>query len=170
MPDDFVFEPVEMVRILVAHEVEFVLIGGYAAVLYGSAMFTTDADICPDPSLDNLARLAAALREMDARIRTDAEPEGLPFVCDEHFLSQMKMVNLMTRYGAFDISFAPAASNGYEDLIRGAVDYDLDGVPVKLAALGDIIRSKSAANRPKDQQALPHLYALQDEVEKRRQD
>ena len=42
--------------------------------------------------------------------------------------------------------------------------FDIDGVPVRVAALRDIIRSKETANRLKDQAALPHLYALEDEI------
>jgi hypothetical protein len=162
------FLPLEMLRTLSQHGVDFVLIGGYAAVLHGSTLFTNDADICPDPHPDNLDRLADALKEMDARIRTHAEPEGVKFAADRHFLARMAMVNLVTRYGDFDISFRPAASDGYQDLARNAVVYDLDGLQVKVASLDDVIRSKETANRPKDQRGLPILYALRDEIEARR--
>jgi hypothetical protein len=169
MPDEFSFDPEEMLRVLGAHDVRFVLIGGYGAVLHGSAAFTTDADICPERSPENLRRLAAALRDMDARIRASGAPTGLELVCDEQFLGQMAMVNLITRYGAFDISFNPAGTNGYEDLARGAVEYEIAGTRVRVASLGDIIRSKEAADRPKDRQLLPHLRALQDEIARREQ-
>lgn len=164
MPDDFTFAPEEMLRILSAHDVRFVLIGGYAAVLHGSAAFTSDADICPEHSPENLRRLAGALQEMDARIRASGTPDGFDFCCDEHFLAQMAMVNLITRYGAFDISFKPAGTNGYSDLVNDAVEYEILGTRVLVASLGDIIRSKEAADRPKDRQMLPHLRALEDEI------
>jgi len=164
------FAPLGAIRVLVDHHVEFVLIGGYAAVLHGSTLFTNDADICPDPNPENLDRLAAALREMDARIRTHAEPDGVPFTSDRHFLGRITMVNLVTKYGDFDISFKPAASDGYSDLVEHAVEYDLDGIFVKVAALDDVIRSKETANRLKDQRALPILYALRDELARRNDD
>lgn len=167
MPDDFVFEPEEMLRSLAAREVEFVVIGGYGTVLHGSAHFTTDADVAPARSLRNLERLADALRDMHARIRTAAEPDGLDVACDAQFLSRMKMVNLVTRFGALDISFEPAASRGYDDLVKQAVSVHVAGVDVKVASLDDIIHSKETADRPKDRLALPHLYALRDAIAKR---
>ncbi len=154
-----------MLRVLARHEVEYVLIGGLAAILHGSPTYTNDADICPRQTQENLERLAAALRDMGARIRTDAEPDGLPFACDAEFLERMKMVNLQTEYGWFDISFAPGGfDGGYEQLAPNAVEYEADGFRVCVAALRDVIHSKEVANRTKDQAMLPHLYALEDEI------
>ena len=70
-------QPQELLEALARHQVEYVLIGGLAAALHGSSALTNDADICPEPSHENLDRLAAALRHIDARIRTDADPEGV---------------------------------------------------------------------------------------------
>jgi hypothetical protein len=166
MPDEYRFEPERMLRILVDHAVQFVVIGGYAAVLHGSPTYTGDADICPDREFPNLERLAAALIELDARIRTDAVPDGLPFARDAGFLERMTTaLNLTTRFGDFDLAFAPAAfTGGYPDLLPHSVEYDLDGLRVRVASLADIIRSKEAANRPKDHATLPVLKALQDEI------
>lgn len=166
MPEDFVFEPERALAALARHEVDFVVIGGYATVIHGSSHFTTDADVTPDDAPENRVKLAAALREMDARIRTSTEPAGLEFACDEHFLARMARVNLVTRYGAFDVSFRPAAfPGGYRDLVRNAVNVTILGEDVKVASLEDIIRSKESADRPKDRAVLPQLYALQDELE-----
>jgi len=74
------------------------------------------------------------------------------------------MVNLQTRAGEFDIAFEPAAFSGFEALAEHAVDFDLYGVRVRVASLADIIKSKETANRLRDQAALPHLYALEDEI------
>lgn len=168
VPDEAVFAPEEALATLARYEVEFIVIGGYATVLHGSSHFTTDADVTPRADPDNLRRLADALREMNARIRSVSEPDGLEFTCDEHFLKRMATVNLITRFGAFDLSFHPSAfPDGYEDLLPNAVEVSILGERVRVAGLGDIIRSKEAADRPKDRGALPHLYALQDELAKR---
>lgn len=160
-------QPEKLLGALAEHEVEYVLIGGLAANLHGSSALTNDADVCPDPDGANVDRLATALRVMDARIRTDADPDGVPFACDAEFLNRIRLVNLTTRFGDFDISFEPAASAGYEDLVARAVEYDIDGITVRVAALSDIIRSKETTNRPKDHATLPILYALRDEIAKR---
>jgi hypothetical protein len=157
-------DPEQLFTTLARHGVEYVLIGGLAANLYGSPLVTNDADITPMRTRANLDRLAAALRDLDARIRTAAEPDGLAFACDAAFLERMKMVNLQTRAGEFDISFEPGGFSGYEALAPNAVDFEIFGVHVQVAALHDIIRSKEAANRLKDQAALPVLYALEDEI------
>ena len=157
-------QPQELLETLARHHVAYVLIGGLAATLHGSSALTNDADICPDPSPENCERLAAALREMDARIRTAAEPDGVPLAADEDFLRRMQLVNLTTRFGDFDIAFQPAGSDGYKDLAQRAMDVAIDGTVVRVASLADIIRSKEAANRPKDRATLPILYALQDEI------
>jgi hypothetical protein len=52
---------------------------------------TTDADICPARESDNLQRLARALVELRARIRTAGAPEGLVFACDAAFLSRIEV-------------------------------------------------------------------------------
>ena len=82
-------------------------------MLHGSPAMTNDADICPDRSPENLERLAAALRAMHARIRTESEPDGLTFACDAVFLSRIDTtLNLVTDFGYFDLAFSPAAFTG----------------------------------------------------------
>jgi predicted nucleotidyltransferase len=161
------FQPEEIFRVLDRHEVEYVVIGGIAATLHGSNLRTGDVDICPSRSLQNLSRLAAALKEMDARIRTADVPDGLPFACDAEFIAGIDLLNLVTRFGDFDISFVPAGTSGYEDLARKAVRVDLEPVIVPVAALEDVIRSKRAAGRPKDLQQLPTLEILLEELRRR---
>jgi hypothetical protein len=164
------FDPAGALRTLTRHRVDFVVIGGYAAVLHGSPVFTVDADVCPSRDPANLRRLCAALHDMDARLRTVDHPDGVEFRCDEHLLAQMLMLNLVTRYGDFDLSFRPAASNGYDDLARRSVEYDIGGCVVKVAAVDDIIVSKESVNREKDKIGLVHLYALRDEIGRQQQE
>ena len=76
------FVPEEILRILNKHEVRYVLIGGLAATFYGSVTPTFDVDITPEMTMVNLARLSAALTELDARIRVEGVPDGLPFSHD----------------------------------------------------------------------------------------
>jgi predicted nucleotidyltransferase len=161
------FQPEEIFRVLNHHDVKYVVIGGVAATLHGSNLRTGDVDICPPRDPENLDRLAGALREMEAKIRTSGVPEGLPFARDRDFLSRIDLLNLVTRFGDFDISFIPAGTAGYEDLSRAAVKIDLDPIVVPVASLEDVIRSKRAAGREKDLQQLPILELLLEEIRKR---
>jgi hypothetical protein len=142
------------------HRVAYVLIGGLAAVYHGSPFPTEDADITPQTDRLNLERLAAALTDLKARIRAESEPAGPPFLCDADWLAACKTVNLTTAAGDLDLTFEPAGTAGYDDLRRDATRTELYGITVQIASLADVIRSKQAANRPKDQRVLPTLREI----------
>lgn len=149
-----------IIAVLNKHAVDYILIGGYAAAMYGARRPTYDIDITPDTATANLTRLAAALRELQAGIRVDDLPTGLPFDTSAEALAGMRMLNLRTPYGDVDLTFNPAGTAGYPDLAGHAVQLRIDGEPVQAAALADVIRSKEAAGRDKDNEALPELYRL----------
>ena len=162
------FQPAEIIAALERHAVRYVVIGGLAATLHGSPVMTTDADICPAREGDDLQRLARALVDLRARIRTPGAPEGLAFACDATFLSRIgAALNLTTRFGDLDLSFVPSGTSGFEDLRQQAVTMSLMGRPVAVASLADVIRSKEAANRPKDQTTLPALRLLLQQLKAR---
>ncbi len=164
------FQPTEVFRILARHRVDYVLIGGMAATLHGSNLRTGDTDICPFRSRENLERLAAALSEMEALIRTPDAPSGLPFNCDAEFLERVGILNLVTAFGDLDISFEPTGTTGFEDLKQDLVRYEIAGITVPVASLPDVIRSKEAAGREKDRQQLPALHLLLSEIQRRGSD
>ena len=68
-------------EILLAHGVEFIVVGGQAETIFGSARVTVDIDLCYRRTKDNLKRLAAALHEIQPSLRN--APKDLPFVIDE---------------------------------------------------------------------------------------
>jgi len=160
------FDPERVLEVLQRHDVEYVLIGGLAAVAHGSPLPTTDVDVTPDRRRENLDRLAGALRELEARIRT-TDPDGVVFPVDGAFLAaQPRMLNLTTAAGDVDLTFVPAGfEGGFDDLCVESDPVELvDGVIVRVATLRAIIRSKEAADREKDRRALPYLRALLDET------
>jgi hypothetical protein len=149
-----------LLAVLLKHEVRFVVIGGIAAVVHGSPFPTEDIDITPEAGVTNVARLSDALRELDARIRTSAVPEGRPFAHDAESLAAATVWNLQTKHGDLDLSFVPNGTTGYADLARDARDVAVYDLIVPVASLADVIRSKQAANRPKDQRVLPVLREI----------
>jgi hypothetical protein len=149
-----------ILEVLNRNKVAYILIGGLAAVYHGSPFPTEDADITPEIDRRNLDKLATALRELNARIRTDSEPAGLPFSCDAEALAAAQTWNLTTDAGDLDVTFKPSGTLGYRDLRRDAAEAELYGVTVRIASLSDVIRSKQAANRPKDQRVLPTLREI----------
>lgn len=156
-------DPERLITTLSAHGVRYVLIGALAARLQGFPRVTADADITPDLDPENLERLANALRELDARVFTDSVPEGLPFDFTSETLARSGMWKLTTDAGRLDILFDPPGVEGYEDLARGAVTFEVFGADLLAASLEDILRLKEAADRPQDRADVIVLRAMLDE-------
>lgn len=162
------FDPVAMLRVLVRHDVEFVLVGGIAARLRGAPLLTQDVDVTPSTDRGNLQRVAASLRDLDARLRTATEPDGVPFPLDPGLFESGSVWTLTTALGDLDLVMSPAGTDGYSDLIRDADDLTVAEDPVlvvSVASLADVIRSKEAAGRDKDRAALPLLRRTLEESE-----
>ena len=81
------FDPQQMLAALYESGVQFVLIGGMAAVLHGDVGVTVDLDVVPERNADNLERLASALRILGPRIRAPEVPDGLEFDCSGAFFA-----------------------------------------------------------------------------------
>jgi hypothetical protein len=158
-------DPERLIRVLARHRVRYVLIGALAARLQGFPRLTADADITPDRSPENLERLAAALRELDARVYTESVPQGLAFDCSAKTLARSELWNLVGAAGRLDVAFVPAGTEGYADLSRTAVRFDVFGVELLAASLDDIVRSKQAADRPQDRQ---DVVVLREMLQRRR--
>jgi hypothetical protein len=154
------FDPEKLIRALTKHRVKFVLIGALAARLHGFPRLTADADITPASDRRNLERLAAALKELDAKVYTESVPEGLAFDRSAAALSRARMWNLVTSAGRLDIAFEPSGTKGYDDLVEGAERFEAFGVRFLAASLDDIIRSKQATGRAKDEDDVVILRAL----------
>ena len=152
MPDVAPLDPERLITTLARHGVKYVLIGAVAARLHGFPRMTADADITPARDVANIERLAAALRDLDARVYTESVPEGLAFDRSAAALARADMWNLITTAGRLDIAFVPSGTRGYEDLIESAVRFEVFGAPLDAASLEDIIRSKEAADRVQDRQ------------------
>jgi hypothetical protein len=163
-PDVPDLEPI--LRALTTHDVQFVLIGAMAAIARKVPVVSYDVDITPAKNPENLEKLAAAVQELGAKLRT-REPEGVPFAIDPKGLAHSEKWTLMTPHGSLDISFFPSGTQGYDDLSRDAGPVEVyDGLVVQVASLADVIRSKQAANRPKDIAQLPLLRQTLEEIRK----
>ena len=149
-----------IVDVLNRHGVRYVVIGAFAAIAQRAPIpATRDIDLTPDSSAENLTKLSTALKELGARIRTDAVDGGLAFDHNARSLGAASVWNLICPYGEFDISFVPSGiAGGYEELAAKAHRMRVEAVDVMVADLSDVIRSKEAAGRPKDLQVLPILY------------
>ena len=152
---EFGFE--EILRVLARHDVRFIVVGAVAAIAQGSPLATEDVDITPARDSSNLERLAEALTELEATLRIEGRPEGVPFPFDAKSLAGNELWNLQTPHGDLDVIFLPSGTAGYDDLRRAAIVVDFGHSQISMAALTDVIRSKQASGRPKDLGQLPAL-------------
>lgn len=162
------YDPVRVCAVLNEEGVDYVVVGGLAAVVHGSSLPTSDVDVLPDRAPANLERLARALRRLGARIRTDADPVEVPL--SGPFLAEVGLtLNLTTDHGDVDLTFEPSGPrDGYHAWAEDAVVVEIGpGVSALVASLDDVIASKRAAGRPKDERALPYLESLRDELRRR---
>jgi hypothetical protein len=158
------FDPAAAIRVLQKHGVRFVVIGGLAGRLWGSPSITNDLDICYARDRQNLARLAAALKELKARLR--GVPPNIPFLLDARTLEAGDHFTLETRAGNLDLLGFPAGSGGFDPLLRTSAEMEITrGLRVRVASVEDLIKMKRAAGRPKDLIEVEILSALQDEIE-----
>lgn len=165
--------PLDLERIIITlqrHGVEFLLVGGAGAQAHGAQRPTEDVDCLPRATVENYERLAAALRELGARLRvhgmSDAEARQLPMQIDATALANLRASTWMTDAGPLDLLFEMAdragRTRGYGDLVDRSVIATAGELAVRVAALADIVASKEFADRDKDREALPELHRLLD--------
>lgn len=112
-----------ILEVLERHGVRYVVIRGAAAEARGWRGRSVDIDVVPAPDEGNLARLATALGELGAHIAVGAgEPQGVevPGGFDARLLATRAVWNLLTSGGPLDLTFQPAGTTGYEDLVKQA--------------------------------------------------
>jgi predicted nucleotidyltransferase len=153
------FKPLQLLQLLTAKGVDFVLIGGYAAVLHGSPRVTQDLDICFATEAANLRILGSTL--VDLRARLYGVEEDIPFVPDERALAQVELLTLDTDLGKLDLMTHPSGAPSYRRLRDRAEVYDVGGFVVRVASVTDLISMKTAAGRPKDLADVAELEAIE---------
>jgi hypothetical protein len=146
-----------ILRALTERGVDFVVIGGIAAVLHGSARNTFDLDICFATDAANLEALGEVLVSLRARLRG---VDDVPFVPDAAALRRVEVLTLSTDAGDLDVLARPSGAPRFDALRRRADRFDLGGFRVLVASVEDLIAMKSSAGRPKDHEVVTELEAI----------
>ena len=152
-------------RLLAAfhHEgVEFVIIGGLAAVLQGSAYVTADLDICYSRNKASLDRLARALAPFHPALRGICEE--IPFRLDASALHSGTNFTLTTDAGDLDIIGEVKGLGTYQEVFAVSEEMKIFGMTFRVLTLEGLIKAKQATRRPKDLLLLPELQALREIV------
>ena len=165
------FDPARILGVLDRHGVDYVLVGGLGARAHGATRPTSDIDCVPDGTRENLSRLAAALRELGARLRvggmSDEASRRLPVQIDAETLESFGNSTWTTDAGPLDVLRELRDREGrevtYRELLSRGVDQQIGQTRVHVAGLDDIIAAKEHADRDKDREALPELRRLRED-------
>jgi predicted nucleotidyltransferase len=150
-----------VVRVLAEGGVEFIVVGGLAGIMHGSARLTFDVDVVYDRSAENIRRLVLALTPYHPYLR--GAPRGLPFRWDASTIARGLNFTLTSDIGDVDLLGEIVGGGGYGDLLPHAVTQPIFGVDCRCLGLEALIRTKRAAGRPKDLEAIAELEALLEE-------
>lgn len=145
--------------------VEFILIGGLAANLRGSARVTLDVDVVYSRTRENIKCLVEALRPHSPYLR--GAPPGLPFQWDEKTVRMGLNFTLVTDLGDLDILGEVVGGGLYDALLPHSSELEAFGVKLRCVTLEYLIRLKRAAGRPKDFEIIAELQALLEERRKK---
>lgn len=133
--------------VLARHQVDYVVIGGIAVQAYGHVRMTNDVDLIPAPTPQNLARLAAALNEIDARI---LNPGSEHLSIDAKLLPRATLWQISTAHGDVDVLHDAPGATPFDQLRERATIVALGEVSIPIVSRDDLIKMKAAAARPID--------------------
>jgi hypothetical protein len=157
------FDAKPMLRALLEHQVDFVVIGGLAGMARGSSYPSFDLDVAYAREEENFERLAEALTELGATLR--GAPIGVPFQLDARALKAVTNFTFDTRHGSLDIVGDATGAPSYAKLKEHAgTPLEIDGEPVLVASLDHLIAMKEAAGRTKDKLMATEYRKLADIV------
>ncbi len=150
-----------LLKALGSHGVQFVIIGGVAATVHGSARLTSDLDVVYERSPENLQRLAEAFSPLKPYLR--GAPPGLPFTFDRDTLRRGLNFTLTTAAGPVDVLGEVTGVGDYYDVLKVSEEVPLFGSNYRCINLDYLILSKRAAGRPKDLEAVAELEMIRRE-------
>ena len=154
---------VQLIQALVDAEVEFVIIGGWCAILHGSSYSTQDLDVCFSRSRTNIRKLVRSLAPFHPYLRD--LPVELPFVWDEATLRNGTMFTLSSDLGNVDLLAEVAGIGDFPQVKEASILVHAFDRQVWTLDLPSLIEAKKAVGREKDLRVLPELQSLLDAEE-----
>ena len=155
----------QLLKKLVESDLDFLVVGGFAAVVHGSSHVTKDLDISMRMSEANVNKLREVLKDFDPHHRMN--PSHKPSFFDEpKDFDGLKNIYLETKAGILDIVTLDESLGSFDDLKGRALTVNLFGQECDVLSLDDLIRVKELMRRPKDLIVLDELRAIRDKDEK----
>jgi hypothetical protein len=148
----------QLLQRLCEAEIDFVIVGGYAAVLHGSSMVTRDLDVCMLLSADNVAKLRELFRDLHPTHRFT--PQRLSFLDNPAPGVPLNNLYLQTDLGAVDFLGTITGVGSFDDVNQGAIQVELFGKQLRVIGVSDLIKAKEALGREKDVITARELRAI----------
>lgn len=158
-------EPSSLLARLIAHQVDFVIVGGYAAAAHGSTLVTLNVDICCDFSVSNLLRLQEALRDVHPVHRMATK--RLRLMLTPQSCARLKNLYLATDDGQLDCLSTVLGIGDFDTVKRRSIEIELPFGRCRLLALDALIEAKEAMGRPRDKESVHQLKAIQERCKRR---
>lgn len=143
---------------LIAYDVEFVVVGGFAAVAHGSPLMTMDIDVCCDMADKNIRRLLAALADLNPVHRMT--PKHRPFTLESLGGSPVRNLYLDTDWGQLDCLGEVLGLGDFNAVLKESETVDLSGHPCRILTVDALIEAKRAMGRPRDLETIAYLQAI----------
>lgn len=141
-------------------DVEFVIVGGFAAMLHGSSLLTRDVDVCAVLTAENLEKLRQVFRDLHPVHRMT--PQRLSFLDNPDPGVPLKNLYLQTDFGPLDLLGSITGVGNFTEVNAHAIEIDLFGQQVRVMSLDDLIKAKETLGREKDRLAARELRAIKE--------
>ncbi len=149
---------------LLENNVDFILVGGLAAVAYGASTLTQDLDVCFNFDTDNIRQLLKALEDLNPRVR--AGSKNIPLGDDVQRLSQYNNLYIKTDWGDLDLLGQIKGLGDYPQVEKHAIAIEIFGCSCRILDIDSLIKSKEVLDRPKDRQVVLELKVIKEELKK----
>jgi hypothetical protein len=147
----------ELTRRLIAGQVEFVLVGGFAAVAHGVTLVTRDVDICCRFTETNLVLIQKALADLHPVHRSRPD---LPLVLTPEQCANLKNLYLKTDLGIIDCLGEVLGIGNYDEVARHSIELALPAGKCRVLDIDALIRAKEAMNRDHDRITIKQLIEI----------
>jgi predicted nucleotidyltransferase len=143
-------------------DIDFVIVGGFAAVLHGSSLMTRDLDVCVLLTQENVTKLREVLHDLRPVHRLSGQK--LSFLDNPAPDVPVNNLYLGTDFGPVDFLSNILGVGDFDCVSANAVEVTLFGRRFRVISLDDLIRAKEALTRDKDQQAVVQLRAIREKL------
>jgi hypothetical protein len=152
----------QLLQRLCGADVDFVIVGGFAALLHGSTLVTRDLDVCAVLSSDHVAKLRDALRDLKPTHRLT--PQRLSFLTNPDPGVEVRNLHLETELGAVDILSSVLGVGDFQRVRAASTEIEVFGQRCRVISIDDLISAKEALGREKDLLAAKELRAIREKT------